>query len=64
MHKIIFLNQCCVDGCYKKRWGNHGMCKKHQKEYEAFMILYINYGQKVQRKIETCNIHENPEVSS
>jgi hypothetical protein len=64
MDKIVFLNECCVDGCYKKRWENHGMCKKHQEEYESCMVLTINYGKKVQRKIAPCNIYENQRVLS
>jgi hypothetical protein len=55
---IVFLNECCVDGCYTKRWGKYGMCKKHQKEYESCVVLSIYYGKKVQRKIAEPNMEE------
>jgi hypothetical protein len=44
--KIIFINQCCVDGCYKKR-AKSQFCKQHEKDLCAGKIISVNYGKKI-----------------
>lgn len=49
--KFIFVNDCAVDGCYKKNVGNgKQMCKEHQNAYERGEKLKAFYGKTVQKK--------------
>lgn len=48
---IVFVNECAVDGCYKKNDGNgKQMCKKHQSAYECAEKIKAFYGKTVQKK--------------
>jgi hypothetical protein len=48
---IIFVNDCAVDGCYKKNIGKgKQMCKEHQAEYEAGNVLKAFYGKTVKKQ--------------
>ena len=48
---MIFLNDCAVDGCYKRNVKGAQMCKKHQTMYEAGIPLKAFYGKTVQKKL-------------
>jgi len=49
--EIVFVNDCAVDGCYKKNVGNRKqMCKKHQAAYERGEKLVAFYGRIVKKK--------------
>lgn len=52
--QIVLLNDCCVDGCYKKKIAKSAFCKKHKKDYEEGKSLSVMYGKKIQKK-ETVN---------
>lgn len=50
---IVFLRECCVDGCYKRntfKKDGKQMCKEHQAMYDAGEKLQAFYGRMVQRK--------------
>ncbi len=48
---LVFVNDCAVDGCYKKNMGNgKQMCKYHQAEYESGKPLKAFYGLTVKKK--------------
>ena len=48
--KLIFLNNCAVDGCYKRSVKGKQMCKEHQKMYDMGHRLTAFYGKVVQKK--------------
>lgn len=49
--RIVFVNDCAVDGCYKKNLGNgKQMCKEHQSSYERGETLKAFYGKTVRKK--------------
>jgi hypothetical protein len=51
MTQVTFINDCAVDGCYKKNIGKgRQMCKDHQAQYESGMVLKAFYGKLVQKK--------------
>jgi len=48
---LVFVNECAVDGCYKKNVGKgKQMCKEHQAAYEKGDKLKAFYGKTVQKK--------------
>ncbi len=50
---IVFLRECCVDGCYKRntyKKDGKQMCKEHQAMYDAGEKLQAFYGRTVQRR--------------
>lgn len=47
---IVFLNDCAVDGCYKKNQKGKQMCPLHQSKYEAGETLKAFYGKTVKKK--------------
>lgn len=48
--QTVFLNDCAVDGCYKKNQKNKQMCPAHQEKYEAGETLKAFYGKTVKKK--------------
>ncbi len=48
--QTVFLNDCAVDGCYKKNQKGKQMCPKHQAKYEAGETLKAFYGKTVKKK--------------
>ena len=48
--QLVFLNDCGVDGCYKKNQKGKQMCPTHQKKYEAGETLKAFYGKIVKKK--------------
>lgn len=48
--EIIFINDCAVDGCYKRSIKGKQMCKQHQERYDAGEKLIAFYGKTVQKK--------------
>ncbi len=46
----VFINNCAVDGCYKKNLKGKQMCKEHQVKYDAGEKLRAFYGKTVQNK--------------
>lgn len=46
----VFLNDCAVDGCYKKNQKGKQMCPNHQTKYEAGETLKAFYGKTVKKK--------------
>lgn len=51
--KVVFMNECAVDGCYKKSIKSKQMCSTHQAQYDEGKLLIAFYGKKVQKKITT-----------
>jgi hypothetical protein len=48
---LVFVNECAVDGCYKKNVGKgKQMCKEHQEAYERGDKLKAFYGKTVQKQ--------------
>lgn len=47
---VLFLNDCAVDGCYKKSIKGKQMCKEHQAAYDKGEKLVAFYGKTVQKK--------------
>jgi hypothetical protein len=47
---VVFLNDCAVDGCYKRNLKGAQMCKDHQAAYERGDKLKAFYGKTVQKK--------------
>ena len=49
---VVFINDCAVDGCYKKNMGKgKQMCREHQAAYDRGEKLKAFYGKTVQKKI-------------
>jgi hypothetical protein len=49
--KLIYINECAVDGCFKKSIGKgFQMCEKHQDAYEKGKKLKAFSGKTVQKK--------------
>jgi hypothetical protein len=49
MGKLVFLQQCAVDGCYKGSKKGTQMCEPHQKMYEQGKPLKAFYGKTVRK---------------
>ena len=47
---LIFVNDCAVDGCYKKNKKGKQMCNEHQQKYDSGEKLIAFYGKTVQKK--------------
>ena len=49
--KMVFVNECAADGCYKKNLGKgKQMCEKHQQMYESGIPFQAFYGKTVLKK--------------
>lgn len=49
--KLVFLNECAADGCYKKNIGNgYQMCKEHQSMYDNGISFRGFGGKKVLKR--------------
>ena len=48
--QTVFLNDCAVDGCYKKNQKDKQMCLAYQAKYEAGETLKAFYGKTVKKK--------------
>jgi|GEM_PF-3133934 hypothetical protein len=49
MPGIVFMNDCCVDGCYKKIMKSSIFCKIHESEYQKGAELSVYYGKKIKK---------------
>jgi hypothetical protein len=49
--ETVIVNECIVDGCYRKHMKGKGMCKDHQDMYDRGLCLSVNYGQKVKKTL-------------
>lgn len=47
---VLYLNECAVDGCYKKSIKGKQMCNDHQVAYDKGEKLIAFYGKTVQKK--------------
>lgn len=55
--KLVFINECAADGCYKKNIGNgYQMCKEHQDMYENGIPFKAFYGKTVLKKKFQTNL--------
>lgn len=48
--EIILLNNCAVDGCYKRSKKGAQMCADHQFKYDNGRKLKAFYGKSVQKR--------------
>jgi len=49
--KIVFINDCAADGCYKKNLGSgKQLCAKHQKMYDDGVPFKAFYGKVLLKK--------------
>ena len=46
---IIFINQCCVDNCHKKRMAKSELCREHKEKLENGEILKAFYGKRIKK---------------
>jgi hemerythrin superfamily protein len=61
--RLIFLNDCAVDGCYKRNVKGKQMCKEHQKMYDMGHRLIAFYGKVVQKQnLRKPKYERNPQL--